>query len=309
MNTTSARLRSFGILAALASTLVTANAIAQETAKVPAPASPYALPFQLRPISPSNSLRFDTAASFHGVDSSNWKGTSDVSIVTANLALTKTTGFGLRLPFVYNAPSGDGAPSSQFQLGNPALTLTHTPFPADSLRFSFFAAGELPVAPGGGTDASAAAKAANASAQLVRLTMDSLLFLPNDAAVAVGTSCAYVADGLTVQADLTMLNTFKVRDVAGDAARTNGMASLGAGYFLASELSLHGEVLYQHWLTTPAAVAADSSKRHSLSALVGARFHHKLEWGWLRPGLALAQGVDGPVDKHTEVRLDVSVSF
>lgn len=275
----------------------------------PAPASPYALPFQLRPITQPTVLRLESASAWHGKGSTGFDDFNDVAILTAGYAFTKTTGVGVRLPFVYNAPSGDGAPGAIVQLANPALSITHTPFPAESVRFAFMAAASVPVGQGGSADASTASKYANTTGMLTRLSMDNMLFLPNDMAVATGLSCAYVHDGLTVQADLTMLSTFKVREVAGDAARTNGLAALGAGYFFLPDISANAELLYQHWLTTPASVAADSSKRHNLSALIGVRHHHKFDWGWLRPGLAIAQGVDGPIRETTEVRLDVPFVF
>lgn len=276
---------------------------------VAAPASPYALPFQLRPITQPTLVRVESASAWHGKDSTGFDDFNDVAILTTGYAFTKTTGVGLRLPFVYNAPSGDGAPGRIFQLANPAIAVTHTPFPAETVRFAFMAAASVPVGQGGSADASAASKYANTTGMLTRLSMDNMLFLPNDMAVATGLSCAYVHAGLTVQADVTMLNTFKVREVAGDATRTNGLAALGAGYFFLPSLSANAELLYQHWITTPAAVAADPSKRHNLSALVGVRHHHKFDWGWARPGLAIAQGVDGPIQHTTEVRLDVPFVF
>ncbi len=276
----------------------------------PAPAAnPYSLPFQLRPIAQPTVLRLETALGWHGVDPSGSAGTNDVTILTAGYAVTKGTGFGLRIPFVYNAPSGDGAPASIFQIANLAASVTHTPFPSDPVRVSFSAALSVPVGNGHGTPPSAAAKAANASSQLTRLAMDNALFLPNDLALATGLSCAYVENGLTLQADLTMLNTFKSREANGDAARTNGLAALGAGYFFLPEVSANVEVLYQHWLTTPEAVAIDAARRSNLSALVGARYHHKFAWGWARPGVALAQGLDGFTKETTEVRVDLPFLF
>ena len=41
----------------------------------------------------------------------------------------------------------------------------------------------------------------------------------------------------------------------------------------------------------------------------GARFHHKFDGGWARPGLAVAQGLDGPTEKHTVVRIDLPFVF
>lgn len=278
-------------------------------APAPAPASPYALPFQLRPIVQPTLLRLEGAWAWHDNDGTGARAFQEVTILTAGYAFTKTTGVGLRLPFVYNSPSGANAPDRILQVANPVLAITHTPFPTEPLRFAFMAAASVPVGHGGSADASAASTRANSAAMLTRLSMDNMLFLPNDLSVATGISCAYVRDGLTVQADLTMLNTFKNREVTGDASRTNGLAALGAGYFFTPEISANAELLYQHWLTTPGAVAKDSSKRHNLSALVGVRYHHKFAWGVMRPGVAFAQGVDGPNAETTEVRLDVPFIF
>ncbi len=284
-------------------------AVSPAPAPTPAPANPYALPFQLRPIVQPTLGRLETAAAWHGVDSTKYAGFNDVGILTVGYAATKSTGFGLRVPFVYNAPDGPGAPASILQFANPAVVVTHTPFPTEPIRVGFSGAVSIPVGNGKGMAGSAAAKAANTTGMLTRLAMDNLLFLPNDLSFASGVSCAYVAGGLTIQADVTMLNTFKVRKAPGDNARTNGLMGVGAGYFLTPSVSVGAELLYQHWLTTPAAVAVDDLLRSNLSGLVGARYHHKTDWGWARPGLALAQGLSGYTDRTTEVRFDLPMIF
>ncbi len=280
-----------------------------EAAPAEAAPAPYAAPFQLRAVMPATVLRLDSAVSFHDRDLSKYEGLANVTIFTAGFKLAPTTGIAVRLPLVYNAPSGVDAPGAQLQVGNAQLLLTHTPFPKDTVRVAFAVAGALPTTAGSGPSPSAEAKATNASAALTRLNMDNMVFLPNDAAVALGTSVAYVSSGLTVQVDATLLNTFKVREAAGDANRTNFLVGLGVAYFITPEVSVGLELTGQHWLSTPAAVAADESLRHTHAALVGGRYHHKFDAGWFRPGVAIAQGLDGPVSTHKEFRVDLPFVF
>ncbi len=78
------------------------------------------------------------------------------------------------------------------------------------------------------------------------------------------------------------------------------------------ELSLGAELRYQRYLSTPAAVAKDSSTRDNLSFAIGPRINIDLtETVFVRPAITYGRGLHGPVEVQSfnMVQLDVPVSF
>ena len=127
------------------------------------------------------------------------------------------------------------------------------------------------------------------------------MFAVNDLVLFPGASLAYVAHGLTVQFEATLLQLMRVRgedavNAAGghinpDSSRTNFTAGLHVGYFVLPELSGAVELRHQRWLSTPAAVEADTTDtlRDTTTVAVGPRLHFKVgEKTWIRPALAFA---------------------
>jgi hypothetical protein len=146
--------------------------------------------------------------------------------------------------------------------------------------------------------------------------MDNALFAVNDLTPIVGVDATYLANGLTLQLEVTLFELFRVRgdEVQPDAYKTNATAGMQAAYFVVPWLSASGELRYQRWLSTPAAVAMDASgaSRDTLSAALGVRGHLALGGArWLRPGVSYARGLDDPMtDRHYQiVQIDIPFAF
>ena len=292
----------------------TATATGQPAAPtLPAPPpSPYSLPWQLRPAVVGTVVRSDTAFALLEDASANG-GSTIVSSLLGTYKLTPQLAPLVRLAVVDNAPPTG---SSSRTLVNPVIGATYGLRPSDELRAALFFGVALPVGMGGGDTPDAADAAATKSGIAARSAMDNAMYAVNYLTVSPGADIAWVKGGLTVQLEATLLQLVRVRGgkVDKDEARTNLTAGLHLGYFVIPELSVSGEIRYQRWLSTPAAVAADmtGATRDVLSVAAGPRFHFKVgESTWIRPGVAYAQGLDDPMSKqhYRIVQLDLPVSF
>ncbi|HQY62565.1 MAG TPA: hypothetical protein PK141_14305, partial [Polyangiaceae bacterium] len=124
----------------------------------------------------------------------------------------------------------------------------------------------------------------------------------------------YVAHGLTAQAEATLLQLIRVRGdkFDKDDLRTNSTMGLHVGYAVLPWLLPSVELRYQHWLSTPTAVAANDALRQQLTAAIGVRGTVKLTKGVLfRPGVAYSHPVDDPMAKagYRTVTLDFPFLF
>lgn len=291
-----------------------AGALAALAALAPLAASaapaPYSLPWQLRPAMPVNVARLDTSVAV----SHPQVGVPD-TVTTASMFLLSykvTPSFAplVRLGVVHNAP---GAGDSGTAFVNPVLGGTYGIPLSDSLRLAFFLGLTVPVGMGGGDTPDAKVAAAARSGILARSAMDNAMFAVNDFTVFPGVEFAYVQDGLTVQAEATVLQLTRVRGeaVQADSSRTNFTAGVHVGYFVASWLSLGAEVRHQRWLSTPTTVTTDALRDNTTGAL-GARFHVKLsDTLTLRPGLSYTLPFDAPMKpQHYGIaQLDLPLNF
>jgi hypothetical protein len=144
--------------------------------------------------------------------------------------------------------------------------------------------------------------------------MDNSMFAVNDLTPTLGLDLAYVAHGLTLQAEATLFELVRVRGeaVQPDALKTNFTTGVHAGYFLVSWLCMSAELRYQRYLTTPAAVAMNPDARDNLTAAVGLRALWKLGGHRsLRPGVSFARGLDLPMSDrdYNIIQLDAPFAF
>jgi hypothetical protein len=272
--------------------------------------APYSVPWQLRPAAAATVVRWDTALAFmEGADGS--RGTTVASMLLGSYKLGQFAPL-VRVGLVNHSPPGGGAQGRS--LLNPVLGGSYLLPMGETMRLTLFLGLTAPVGTGGGNTPDAAVAAANRAGILARSAMDNAMFAVNDFTVFPGVGFAYVAHGLSLQAEATVLQLTRVRgeDVQVDASRTNFTSGLSAGYFVLPTLSLATELRYQRWLSTPTAVADDPSLRHTLTVAGGARLHLELPQGpWLRPGLAYARGLNGPMarQKYNILQLDVVAAF
>lgn len=217
----------------------------------------------------------------------------------------------VRVGVVSNSPpAGDSATGFL----NPVLGAIYGLKLGPELRLAFFLGVTLPVGSGGGNGPDPAMTTALKAGILARSAMDNAMFAVNDFTVFPGIDFAYVAHGFTAQAEATLLQLTRVRgaDAQKDSSRTNFTAGLHLGYFFIPQLSAAVELRHQRWLSTPAAIEADTTGtlRDNTTIAFGPRVHIKLgEKTWLRPGVSMTLPLDDPMKKASYKIFQLDVPF
>jgi hypothetical protein len=266
-------------------------------------------------------LRTDTSFAFYDDPVSGAEGSTVASTLLGSYKLTDNISPIVRLGMVSNSPPGtDGATGFL----NPVIGGTYVLPLGPELRAAFFLGFALPIGSGGGDTPDPAKAASNAAGIRARSALDNAMFAVNDFVVFPGASVAYVAHGLTVQVEATVLQLMRVRGedavnamgapLNPDSSRTNFTSGIHVGYFLFPELSAAVELRHQRWLSTPRAVELDATDtlRDTTTFAVGPRLHFKVgEKSWIRPALALAVPLDDPLKRweSTSVQLDIPLIF
>jgi hypothetical protein len=287
----------------------------------PTPKAPYSIPFQLRPAAAVTVLRTDTSFAFYDDPVNEQDGSTVASTLLASYKVTENISPMVRLGMVSNAPPAtDGAAGFL----NPVLGVTYATPLTPELRLALFFGTALPLGSGGGDTPDPDNVISNAAGIRARSAMDNAMFAVNDLVLFPGASIAYVAHGVTVQLEATVLELLRVRgkdavNAAGaplnpDSARTNLTAGLHVGYFFMPELSGAIELRHQRWLSTPTAVKNDATDtvRDTTTVAIGPRVHFKVgEKSWIRPALSFAVALDDPLQRweSRSVQLDIPVIF
>lgn len=276
------------------------------------PPAPYSLPWQLRPAMAISALRSDTSIAFHR-NAQGERGMTTVTTLVGSYRVLPWLSPFARVGVVIDEPPG-GKRTAAFL--NPSVGLLSGLRLGKSLRLGFFLGLSLPVGMGGGNSPDPAVIAATRDGVFARSVFDNAQFAVNDFGIVPGVDLAYVAHRLTLQAEVTVIELARVRGqaVQSDVSRTNLLTGVHVGYFVLRQLSLGADLRYQRWLSTPAAVRADSTGalRDALTFAVGARLHFNLRGkAWLRPGLSYTRGLDNPLAArdYNILQIDVPVIF
>lgn len=307
---------------------------AEPAAKPP----PYSLPWQVRPVTVGNSVRWDNTIAHY----EDWMGRGGLTYATILNAAVKIPGTGdpgnglgalLRLPVVYDSPPGGTPEGAAF--GNPLVGVAYGVKVPKPFRLNLSVGFGLPIGMGGGDKPDAGQKNARVKGSPARAWMDAALFLVNDFGITPGLDFAYVDHGLTVQVETTLLQFLRVRGCSEpnatpavcdqkEDAKTNFNASLHIGYFVIPMLSLGLDFRYQRWLNAPLAVentkptlangyATQSDAYDNLTFALGPRVHIPIGKMWLRPGVAYVRALDKPMAASTPnyhmVQIDVPFQF
>lgn len=274
---------------------------------------PYSIPWQLRPAAAVNVVRSDTAVALYEAPGTGSRGTTVATTLLVSGKITPELAPMLRVAWVHNTPPVGAAASA---LVNPLVGLTWAPVIGPEYKLGLFVACTAPIGQGGGDAPDKDKAAARASGIPARSAMDNALFSVNDLTPIGGAGFAWVAHGLTVQAEVTVLELLRVRGAAAqpDKAKTNFTSGLHVGYFVIPQLSIAGELRYQRWLTTPVAVEKDTTGtlRDTTTFAIGVRGHIPLGGKmWLRPGVAYARALDAPMStaKYNIVQIDIPFLF
>jgi opacity protein-like surface antigen len=256
---------------------------------------PYALPWQLRSVYAANLLRLDSASAFYKDKNGKSGGTTVASLLTGSYKLIPDLAVLARIGMVNNNPPAGAA--SATSLMNPLLGGIFSQSLSDEFKMSFFMGVTLPVGSGGGNSPKPALQSANSAAVLARSAMDNALLAVNYFAIIPGVDIAYISKGVTVQLEATLLQLTRVRgeNVDKDSTRTNFTSGLGLGYSISSRVSAIGELRYQRWLKNSTVSSAPKPAKENLSFAIGPRFNLKFGKLTLKPGIAYAQGIIGPM--------------
>lgn len=281
----------------------------------PKPKAPYSLPWQLRSAGVGNVARLDTTFAVHDDGGDAWNETL-VTMVTLSYKVAPWAAPVVRLGYVVNAArDAEGNAQIASAFANPVIGMMFAPKLPDPVKLSLFFGNTLPIGEGGG-DAPAPEKAtAMQMGSLTRSGMDGSMFSPNYIAFVPGADLAYVAYGLTVQGELTLIQYFRTRGEenpkSADAARTAAIAAMHVGYFFVPAFSVGADLRYQFWVRNPS-VPDDAVARDNFTVAAGARVHVPLgPKAWFRPGLSYGCGIDNPMrDSHYNmIQLDLPFSF
>ncbi len=284
----------------------------------PPPPGPYSLPWQLRPAAATTVIRSDSSVAFY--DAAGNSGSTEATMLLGSYAVTPHLAPVVRLGFVKNQAPGTTPDGSSFI--NPLVGLTyarHTP----RIRWALFGAATVPIGQGSGDHPDAGVAAANTAGLQARSGMDNSMFAVNYATAIVGADVAFVSHKLTVQAEATLFQLFRVHgDDAGagstDATRTNSTMGLHAGYFLLPVLSVGAEIRYQRWLTTPTRLVMGNkvdipeANKDTTTVAIGPRAHFALGHNmFLRPGISYTRALDNPLSgsSYNTLQVDLPVSF
>lgn len=291
-----------------------AEPVAEPAAAPPKP-PPYSLPWQLRPVVVGNVVRSDTTVALYESPVSGNSGTTIASMLLASYKITDEFAPLIRLGLVSSSPPAPA--SGATVLTNPVLGGTYA-LKFDDFKLGLFLGLALPLGGGGGNSPDPESRAAMLGAGIpARSAMDNAMFAMNYFTVFPGVGFAYVKHGVTLQAEVTLLQLTRVKgdQIAGeDSSRTNFTSGLHAGYFFIPQLSAGVELRHQRWLSTPTPVKNDptGASRDNTTVSFGPRAHFKLgETMWLRPGVALALPIDKPMSdaKYKIVQIDIPFVF
>lgn len=281
----------------------------------------YSLPWQLRPIAPATGFRSDTSLAKYE-DKSGGGGTTAVSFLSASYKLSSNVGFFGKVGVAGDTPPPSASGQGGLIVSNPTLgAIVSVPL-GRGFRLATSLAVGIPDGAGGDPSANKSAARARSQANVARSQMDGISFATNDLGFAPAVDLAYTAKGFTVQAEVIVPYLVRVQNAKAqpEASKANFIGGLHVGYFLVPEISVGGELRYQHWLNAPLAIdqakagtpAADNVD--NLTFAVGPRFHFKIgDSVVVRPGASYSRGIDKPTAASTPnyhvVQLDVPVTF
>jgi hypothetical protein len=261
---------------------------------------------------PGSVLRLDETVAFFEDPASREGGATYVTSLIATYRINPRWVPIFRETFIHNRPPAGGERSAS-AFSNPLLGVNYFHPLGGGWRWTGFLASTIPVGSGGGDDPDSAKAAAQNAAIPARSSMDNALFAVNYWTVIGGLGLARITPGLTLHAEVTVLQLTRARGPeTQDQSRTNLTAGLHAGHFFSPTVSFGAEVRLQNWLTNAAPVRSDPSARQQVTLALGPRFHFKLDAGrFLRPGLSYTRAFDDPMKKsgYDVVQIDVPFAF
>jgi hypothetical protein len=263
------------------------------------------LPWHMRPMVAVTLLRIDGDIAFTNA------GRSEATIASAGWAFIPNFGVFARIAMTNNQPNMGPSGTA---LSNPIVFGLWTPQIVPHIRAIVMGGLALPVGMGGGNHPDPGQRAAIASGVYTRLAMDNALFAVNYITPTVGLGLGYADHRVTVIAESTVLQLFRVRGEQLDLepTRTNFTAGIHVGYTFIDYLTASVEMRYQRWLTTPVPVMLNPALRDEPNVEFGLRgnipFSNKV---LMRPGFGASVPLTGRLgpNKGWVLQFDVPVAF
>lgn len=270
----------------------------------PAKSARFVLPFQLRPVVAKTLVRHDVVASTHVA------GSTAANVTTLAYSFLPNIAVLARVPYVSNTPKA-GPKGTAF--GNPLLGGLYTPALRPTTRLAVFGGVAFPIGQGGGDTPDKAKASAEGSGIYGRAAMDNALWVADYGVGTAGIGLAESQGPCTGHVEATVLHLVRMRaeKLQKDASRTNLTAGLMAGCYVLPPVQLIAELRYQRWLSTPAVVDLDASKRDQATVGLGLRFDVRAGAALLRPGVLMGTPLDDPMKKadYRQIMLDLPIVF
>ncbi len=165
--------------------------------------SPYALPWQLRPVLAKSLARLDSAQAFYSDANGNSGGFATATTALGSYAIRPDLAVLARFGFVANSAPMSGSLGASFT--NPLLAGLYALEITSWLRAAFFLGVTVPVGTGGGDSPDLGSATANAAGIHARSAMDNALFAVNYLTLIPGASIAFVSHNWTAQLEATLL--------------------------------------------------------------------------------------------------------
>jgi hypothetical protein len=248
------------------------------------------LPFGLRGAVAATTVRAETAYGWNAGQSS-----TVVQYLAASYAPLANLSLAVRGGWVAYIPE-KGDASTAFT--NVALSGMWAESIEPSVKVAGVLGVGLPVGQGGGDSPDPGQAAAIAAGNLARSRFEGLtMFRPNNLTPFLGGDVAWVRGGVTLQAEATLFQGFRVRGAQSDpdSAITNLTMGAHAGYAIVPELSVVLEVRNQTFLSTPASVDAGKMSRTWTTVGGGPRGNFRVARDvFLRPAIGYFQPLNDP---------------
>lgn len=294
------------VLAALLALSTPATALAQTPAgPTPAQKSNYSLPMLMRPAAAPTLVRLDTTVAMQE------KVTTVIPVLTAAYRLSPEFSVFGRAAMVQQSQESGPAPTA---MANPFVFAQYVRSLTPAIKLVFMGGTSIPAGAGGGNKPNAVNRATVGAGIYGRQAMDNAMYAVNYLTPTGGLGLAYIRNGWTAQADLTVLQLLRVRgdQVDTDERRTNFTAAAHLGYRATELLTFGVEAHYQRWLSTPAAVEKNGDLREQATVGGNVRFNVPFGEGLLmRPSIGYFMPVDRPMtdSDYRIVQLDFPVLF
>ncbi len=290
----------------------------KEVPEAPLSSRTYSLPFLLRGISPTNSIRLESVYSFYETNPTKDQGFIQLYTLSASKKISESLAIFIKQAIAHNNPSGTY--KSAHILSNPAIGLLKSITLSEKTKLAFSLTNTIPLGSGKGNTPNSNARFANTIAQLSRSAMENSLYASNYTAIIPGIDLALLEKNYSVQFEANLFQLIRIdgEKVDKDKYRTNLTLGLSSGIKLSNALNFIGELRYQRWLNNDAVEKTANPAIDNLTLGIGPRFNFKLSTLTIKPAISYSQALYGAIAKtnrssasgnYKTITLDLPIIF